>query len=522
MYDQNTWEQWLQKELLKYPKQIDANGNESQIYTGTHYLHLDQQYWLPSNIANVHSIVSQPDAFKSYEFLPFLRDVIKSPRYKHLGKDEEIADGEKKHIIKTKKRPICYASHKDAILLSYYGYSLNEIYQKYIKKIGISECVSAYRTDTKKCNIQYAKDVFDFIRKKNNCSAIAIDIKGYFDTIDHILLKEKWAKVIDSENGLPPLDYKLFKTLTSYHYINKKKLLKAVDLDLKKLKRERKRPKHLLHYVKGVNISEKFDFIKERNLLLSNKDLKRDRQFGIPQGSSMSGVLSNIYMIDFDLALNSFCKKNNFLYRRYCDDIIIVYTGEYENQILDLLNTLMSDHFLTYQSQKTELIKFISEKKRLRAYDGKKLETNGVLPLPNSDPKYYGRLQYLGFEFDGKKILIRPSSLSRYFKRMKARIVKTVKMSYSDNSKSDIIFSRKLLHRYSHLGKRNFLRYAYNASKKVYTNKDNESREGLNSNAIRNQLTNHYNILIESLNSKNWQLSSSKKSSKTVHVKKAL
>ena len=60
-------------------------------------------------------------------------------------------------------------------------------------------------------------------------------------------------------------------------------------------------------------------------------------------------------------------------------------------------------------------------------------------PLPNDD-KNYKNLQYLGFEFNGKNIYVRPGSLSRYFRKMKARIVKSVSMAYSENSKSDTIF----------------------------------------------------------------------------------
>ena len=62
--------------------------------------------------------------------------------------------------------------------------------------------------------------------------------------------------------------------------------------------------------------------------------------------------------------------------------------------------------------------------------------------MPN-DNKNFKNLQYLGFEFNGQSIYVRPGSLSRYFRKMKARIVKTVSMAYSTNSKSDKINKNK-------------------------------------------------------------------------------
>lgn len=35
-------------------------------------------------------------------------------------------------------------------------------------------------------------------------------------------------------------------------------------------------------------------------------------------------MCSNIYLIDFDKKINDYVKANNGLYRRYCDDLIIV------------------------------------------------------------------------------------------------------------------------------------------------------------------------------------------------------
>ena len=42
------------------------------------------------------------------------------------------------------------------------------------------------------------------------------------------------------------------------------------------------------------------------------------------QGSAISAVMSNIYMIKFDKLVNDLITSNNGIYRRYSDDIIII------------------------------------------------------------------------------------------------------------------------------------------------------------------------------------------------------
>lgn len=50
------------------------------------------------------------------------------------------------------------------------------------------------------------------------------------------------------------------------------------------------------------------------------------------------------------------------------------------------------------------------------------------------------------------------------------------------------IFKEKLLHRYTHLGKNNFLKYAYNGAACTYLNSQNEKKDGLALLALRSKL----------------------------------
>lgn len=78
-------------------------------------------------------------------------------------------------------------------------------------------------------------------------------------------------------------------------------------------------------------------------------------------------------------------------------------------------------------------------------------------------------------------------------------------MAYSDNGKDNKIWKNQIYKRYSHLGQKNFLTYAYNSSKEFYKNSKQEIKEGMNSQAIRKQLSRHFMIIQQTLNSKNQQ-----------------
>jgi hypothetical protein len=92
-------------------------------------------------------------------------------------------------------------------------------------------------------------------------------------------------------------------------------------------------------------------------------------------------------------------------------------------------------------------------------------------------------LQYLGFLFDGQRVIIRSAAFAKFSNRMK-RGVSLAKQTMRSRNKAKArvgaeeqeLYLRKVYSRYSHLGKRNFLRYGYKASKV------------LNSPAIRRQL----------------------------------
>lgn len=501
------WKVWSAQEETNYKIVKNKTGGYSKKYLKKGYTHFDLRFWFPERKDELKALLKNGLRFYNkkhqteewWPFSPFLKILLKTPRYKYQQTEGHYG-------LETKIRPICFASHIDGLIFGFYAYALTKKYEAYIEKEGFSECPIAYRSNLDgKCNIQFSKEVFDEIKQRGNCSAIALDIKGYFDHIDHIKLKEKWIQVIGGK--LPPDQFKLYKALTEYSYVSKNSILRKYDVDLKKLDHP---PSTLLDLVPGKKDYEKYQRLRDDRLIVTNNkpDKETGRLFGIPQGSGMSALLSNIYLIDFDKDLNDRAKNEGFFYRRYCDDILIVCDSDKAETIQkEIIAKIKDEYYLVIQDKKVELTEFRPNSNGIiRSFDKKKQSKAGLqITNANNESLYYKPLQYLGFEYNGQNIYIRSSSLSRYFRKMKGRIIKTVLMAYSDNGRDNKIWKKQIFERYSHLGGRNFLTYAYNASQDYYKNSKGEEKEGMNSPSIHKQLSRHFTILLKTLNSKNNQ-----------------
>jgi hypothetical protein len=363
-----------------------------------------------------------------HSFYPFLHIDLKVKRYKK----------DKKTTV-DKIRPIFYASHLDSLIYSWYAVLLNQKYEAYITAKGISDSVLAYRKikydKGNKCNIHFAKEVFDFITTQKECVAIAFDIKSFFDTIDHSLLKESWQQILQ-ESPLPEDHYKIFRSLTKYAYVERNKAFKTLGINLKR-KIDR-------HKFKRICDSENFrNKIRGQNLII-----QYPKKFGIPQGSPLSSLLSNIYLANFDETVVEYIKNIGGLYRRYSDDMIVVCPSKNAEDIIKIMENEITKYKLEINGEKTEWIFFEPKK-------------DNSLTL-NRAKSSKGLLQYLGFEFNGESMFIRSASISRYYRKMKRRIKKIKKLAIKHNYTGQV-FKRRIYEENTHLGKKNFITYAKHA-----------------------------------------------------------
>lgn len=409
--------------------------------------------------------IKNADWVAKHGFYPFIHYVMDLDKYK---KDENGV----RNLV-PKKRDIFYASHIDRYIYQYYAKCLNDRYNLYAKNAGINTAVIAYRDIIKgKCNIDFAKEVFEFIAKHGCAYVFVGDFSSFFDNLDHAYLKNKLKNVYGTES-LGAAEYAVFKSVTRYSYIElsdindrMEELGKGDNVDKKKV--EKYFSTEEFHHFKGAAL--------KRNC----------ESFGIPQGSPISAVYANVYMVDFDKMLNDYVTLRKGLYRRYCDDIAIVIPMSAAEFSIEAFYDIVN---------KVDDIRSRIPRLGLNLdKTGKFVYMQGSFESLASDRHV---MSYLGFDFDGKCVSIRDKSLFKYYRRAykKAKGVKFLKkMSFVDeNYEKAYNAGRKALYKaYTHLGVSknpykygNFLSYAYKAHR-IFS-----SSNLLESN-IRRQIRRHW------------------------------
>lgn len=383
------------------------------------YAHFDKKIGLNS----VWNYITNPSKVATHSFLPFIH--YDQVFYKFSKKKKK-----KKGKVKDKIRPICYSSHIDRCIYQYYGYLLNEKYNEFVYKSGISNSVVAYRTNLHKNNIHFAKEAFDFM-KKSDCNIMVGDFTGFFDNLDHKYLKKTLCEVLDVKT-LSDDWYAVFKNITKYSkwdLIDLLKLNNLVSDDDIRLKQEAHKDALNGNTRKARYYIKEFDYkIKELNnkdLALTKDDFKKykkkylsynEKSFGIPQGSSISAVLSNVYMIYFDKKINEFVSKFNGLYLRYSDDFIIILPQYNEIKFEEI------HKFLNNVVKETDRLSLQRDKTQMYSY-----KNNKILNITNPKNIYEDHIDYLGFIFDGKEVTLRPKTISKYYYRMYRKLNHIVK-----------------------------------------------------------------------------------------------
>ena len=395
-------------------------------YRSRGYLHFD----LPVGYKKAVAVASNPDIVAKHAFYPLINYIVES---KKVNKDKKT----NKLDIKFKERPIAYSSHMDSHIYAYYAKILSKKYEKKLREAGLENSILAFR-GLGKSNIDFAYDAFEKIKNTGECSAVALDFSKFFDKLNHQFLKNSWANLLGSST-LPDDHFNVFKSITKFSKVNKLSLYEKFSISPNNPKNGRKR----------ICTAKEFrDIVRKDGLIVPNK-----AAYGIPQGSPISALLSNIYMYDFDVEMKEYVNRCGGEYYRYCDDMLFIVPANLKDKVAGIAQQKVRELKLSINPDKTELRTFKYESGQLKADH---------------------MLQYLGFMFDGENIYIRSSSLARYSEKMKKGVSLAKKTMKKYNTirankglPKETLYKRKLYSRYTHFGGRNFITYGLRAANKM-------------------------------------------------------
>ncbi len=381
-------------------------GGEKLSFQFKHYPHFDA----PIPKRKIRSLLTDFESGAYRVFYPFIRYNLKWKPFRLTGTVSK----------EPKVREIRYGSRRDAYIFSYYRKKLSRLYENRLKELDIDDCPIAYRKLGKgKCNIDFAKEAFDTIDSLGNCVAIALDISKYFENLDHKKIKEIWCELLN-EKMLPPDHYAVYRNITKYRIVDQMEMYKRLGIfgpDQFGIGNDHFYMSKKLFYQKYIKICSRKEFEEKicgKNPCFGPSLIEiNQNSYGIPQGSPISDLIANFYLIYFDYEMNKYAKCKGGLYRRYSDDILLILPG-------GVVEAKAAIDFASFEMNKQGPELKIKEKKTCIALF-KNLDQNNLhfehFPLNPDEPQKNG-FEYLGFRYDGKKVYIRDSTISRFYSKV--------------------------------------------------------------------------------------------------------
>ncbi len=339
--------------------------------------------------------ISNPDKIVHHSFYPLIHFTKKSRRVdnsqdKMRRKDDKV-------------REIYYAAHIDSWIYRYYCYLLNLIYNKRLEVDGLNDVAVAYRTNLHKSNVNFAKEAFTFIRNCGDCYIMVGDYTNFFDNLDHKYLKKEIKSLLETSE-IPVDLYAVLKSLMRFSYVELEDLVEHNGL------------KYTLRKKKKFDDPSKYKTAIGKSGLRDNRELikpgyaKLGRR-GIPQGTPLSAVCANIYMLDADKDINDFVTKRGGLYMRYSDDFIVIIpkcgTSNFLEDQVWIKKCILNGPGVELQDEKTKLYECVA---------GKIVNCTNVFISGGAKGKNI--LDFLGFSFDGTNVRIRSKTIGKFYNNM--------------------------------------------------------------------------------------------------------
>lgn len=339
--------------------------------------------------------ISNPNKILHYSFYPLIHFKKKSRRV-------DNSQG-KMYRKKDKEREIYYAAHLDSWIYRYYSYLLNIKYNERLVADRLNDVAVAYRTNLHKSNINFAKEAFSFIRSCGDCYIMIGDFTSFFDNLNHKYLKHEIKNLLEMDE-IPEDLYAVLKSLMRFSYVELEDLVEYNGL------------KYTLRKKKKFDDPLKYKTAMGENKLRNNRELIKPgyakiEKRGIPQGTPISAVCANIYMLEADNLINDYVTERGGFYMRYSDDCIVILPKEDENNIkkdyLWIKKCIKEGPNIELQDEKTKFFKCVDN----RIYSCTSEVVSG-----GKDGKNV--LDFLGFSFDGTHVRIRSGTIGKFYNNM--------------------------------------------------------------------------------------------------------
>ncbi|MBY5608747.1 reverse transcriptase [Rhizobium leguminosarum] len=372
------------------------------------------------------AIATNPTQVAEHTFYPFLK-----------YNEGWTAFAKKGTFGRRKDRPIRYAARLDSCIYSYYRYLLSEPYEQKLLAEGLTNSVIAYRRILKsngrggQSNVEFALSAVDAIRSLGNCCTLALDISSFFESLDHVRLREVWGDLL-GVSRLPEDHFRVYQAITKYAYVELEEAYERLGFYGEKKDGHGKTRPGFLRSLKEMPI-QLCDGRSFRAKIASDGGLpsiiKTNKEgMGVPQGAPLSDLLANAYLLEFDKFVRDLCAKVGGTYFRYSDDILIVAPISVE-KALD-----MEEHVRAAISALGKGLVIKEAKSAIHRFEGGNGRQNiSVIKAFDKDDKPMPSkpFEYLGFRYDGCSVFIRDKTMSNLHRKIasvcRASAIKMVK-----------------------------------------------------------------------------------------------
>ena len=225
-------------------------------------------------------------------------------------------------------RPICqFKTLEERIIVSLYNHILTKLFDPYFYQRSYAFRDASKRKGLPMQHLQAIEDISAFRTTYTTPLWVAeCDMKKFYDTIDHAVIKRYFIELLDRSRidyNLSNEDYDQLKRVM-FSYVDCFSFYQNVYIYNSKLRNP------FWSRIRARGYTKKIVWVEDdiKKACATSRPYPTDdyyRHFlGVPQGGALSGLIANIVMHFVDIKLKDFYDRPDFLYIRFCDDMIMM------------------------------------------------------------------------------------------------------------------------------------------------------------------------------------------------------